>query len=102
MTEYIAKRNPNRCPSHPGVLIADLLQELKVPVSQGARAIGISRQHLYSLIAQKKPVTAAVAIRLGKAFNDGPDVWLRMQGAYDTWHAAREVDLSTTQVLKAA
>ena len=27
---------------------------------------------------------------LGKLFGDGAGVWVRMQAAYDTWHAERE------------
>jgi plasmid maintenance system antidote protein VapI len=32
-----------------------------------------------------------VAVRLGKLFGDGAGVWVRMQAAYDTWNAEREV-----------
>jgi antitoxin HigA-1 len=32
-----------------------------------------------------------VAVRLGKLFGDGAGVWVRTQGAYDTWHAEREL-----------
>ena len=67
-----------------------------------AEAIGISRQHLYDILGEKKPVSPDVAVRLGKAFGDGPDVWLRMQAAYDAWHASRDVDVSKVKVLTAA
>ncbi|MGH6829349.1 MAG: helix-turn-helix transcriptional regulator [Rhizomicrobium sp.] len=40
-------------------------------------------------------------MRLGKAFGDGPQVWLRMQAAYDGWHASREVDVRKVKVLTA-
>ena len=58
------------------------------------QALGISRQHLYDILRERKPVSAEVAVRLGAAFGDGPDVWLRMQAAYDAWHALRTVDVS--------
>ena len=38
-------------------------------------------------------MSPAVAVRLGKLFGNGPDLWVRMQAAYDTWHAARNIDL---------
>jgi plasmid maintenance system antidote protein VapI len=34
-------------------------------------------------------VSPAIAVRLGKLFGDGAGVWVRMQGAYDTWRAER-------------
>ena len=103
MTEYAAKRNPKRCPTHPGELLReDILPALHMSKTDIADAIGISRQHLYDILAEKKPVSPEVAVRLGAAFGDGPDVWLRMQAAYDAWHAARQVDVSKIKHLTAA
>src|SRR5580658_5932376 len=102
MTEIAAKRNPNRCPPHPGALLReDILPALNMPKTLVADALGISRQRLCDILAEKKPVSPDIAVRLGKAFGDGPDVWLRMQAAYDSWHAARRVDLSKVKVLTA-
>ena len=58
MAEYIAKRNPNRCPSHPGAL----LREVVIPATgktktEIASMLGISRQHLYDILDEKKPVS---------------------------------------------
>lgn len=101
--KYTAKRNPNRCPTHPGALLRDdLLPALNLDKSEVAAALGISRTHLYDLLNEKKPVTRNLAARLGAAFGDGPAVWLRMQAAYDAWHAAREVDVSKVRALTAA
>jgi addiction module HigA family antidote len=92
MTEYTAKRDPERCPSHPG----ELLREVIIPATGRRKAeiaslLGVSRQHLYDILAEKKPVSAAMAVRLGKMFGDGAGVWMRMQGAYDAWHAERRL-----------
>jgi len=56
---------------------------LNTPIAAVARALGISRQQLYDLLAEKRPVTAAMAIRLGKLLGNGPALWLNMQSAYD-------------------
>ena len=92
MVEHAAKRNPNRCPTHPG----ELLREEVLPATgktktEIAALLGISRQHLYDILEERKPVSPAVAVRLGKLFGDGAGVWVRMQCAYDTWHAEREL-----------
>ena len=103
MADYAAKRAVGRCPTHPGALIReDILPTIKVGKSELANALVISRQHLYDLLSEKKPVSPEVAVRLGKAFGDGPGPWLRMQAEYDAWHAMRAVDVSAIRLIKAA
>ena len=91
MAEYAAKRDPNRCPTHPGELLRDVIPATGKSKVQIAELLGISRQHLYDIIKERKPVSPAVAVRLGKLFGDGAGVWVGMQGAHDTWHAEREL-----------
>jgi hypothetical protein len=51
MTVYAAKRNPNRCPAHPGELLRDdILPAIKMRKTEIADAIGISRKHLYDMV----------------------------------------------------
>jgi addiction module HigA family antidote len=98
---YAAKRNPNRCPTHPGALLReDILPAVGRSVSEIAKLLGISRQHLHAIMAEKKPVTPHVAVLLGTLFGDGPEIWVRMQAAYDTWHAQQDVDVSHIRPLK--
>lgn len=95
MTSVAAKRNPNRCPAHPGDLLReDLLPAVGKPKTEIASLLGISRQHLYQILSEDKPVSAAVAVRLGKMFGNGPLLWIRMQASYDAWHAEQEIDVS--------
>lgn len=102
MTEYAAKRDPNRCPSHPGELLADILPSTGKTKVQIATMLGISRQQLYDLINERKPISASIAARLGKLFGNGAGLWLRMQAAHDAWHAEREIDLSDIPTLEIA
>jgi addiction module HigA family antidote len=67
-----------------------------------ARLLGISRQHLHDIMEEKKPLSPEVAVRVGKLFGGGGGIWVRMQGAYDTWHAERNVDVSGIPTLKVA
>jgi addiction module HigA family antidote len=97
-----AKQNPNRCPSHPGEVILDMLEDLDYSKSAIARMLGISRQQLHAILAARKPVSPDIAARLGKLFGNGPGLWLRLQAAYDAWHAEREVDVSAVPSLKVA
>jgi addiction module HigA family antidote len=68
---------------HPGELLReDVLPALGVSKTRIAALLGISRQHLYDILDEKKPVTVPVALRFGKLFGNGPDIWLRLQQAY--------------------
>jgi len=92
----------SRCPSHPGALLDDIIPATGKTKVEIAELLGISRQQLYDILREKKPVSPNVAARLGKMFGDGPAIWLRMQAAYDAWHAERDVDVSTIPTLRAA
>lgn len=102
MADYIAKRDPNRCPTHPGAVLYDALLAIGEPKIRIAEFLSISRQHLNDIVNERKPITANVAVRIGKLLGNGPDLWLRMQAAHDAWHAAREIDLDSIPTLKRA
>jgi addiction module HigA family antidote len=103
MAEYRAARNPNRCPTHPGELLRDVvIPATRRTKTEIASLLGISRQHLHDILEERKPVSPAVAVRLGKLFGDGAGAWVRMQAAYDTWHAEQVVDVSGIPTIKAA
>lgn len=96
-------RNPDRCPTHPGELLrVDVIPETGKSKAEIARLLGISRQHLHDVLAERKPVSPEVAVRLAKLFGNEPLFWIRMQGAYDAWHAVRKVDVSNVPTLFAA
>ena len=98
MAEYPAKRDPNRCPAHPGELLREVIPATGKRKAEIAALLGISRQHLYDILNERKPVSAAVAVRLGKLFGDGAAVWLRMQNEYDIWHAERDMRAELSQI----
>ena len=102
MTAYEARRDPSRCPTHPGLMLDDILPDLGRPKAEVARLLGISRQMLYDVTAGKKPVSPTLAAKLGKLIGNGPGIWLRMQASYDAWHAEREVDVSGIPTIRAA
>lgn len=54
---------------------------------------------LHGLLAEKHGITAEMAVKLGHVLGNGPGIWLRMQQAYDLWHAERTVDTSKLKVL---
>ena len=90
MAERRIRPDPNRPPVHPGELLReDVLPAIGEPVATVAAKLGVTRQHLYRVLAEKAPVTPDMAVRLGKFCGNGPALWLAMQQAYDLWHAER-------------
>ncbi len=99
----VLKRSPNRCPTHPGALLRDVvLPAMPLKKTEFAAALGISRQALYDLLAEKNPVSPLLAVKLGLLFEQSPASWLNMQSAYDLWHAERKVDRTRIKPLKLA
>lgn len=93
-------RDPNRPPIHPGEIVReDCFPALDMTKSEFAAALGISRQMLHGILSEKHPVTVDMAVRLGYVLGNGPGIWIRMQQAYDLWHAERRIDTSKLKVV---
>ena len=90
--EYGVSGRNKRPPTHPGeVLGKDVLPALGTSVRDAAAQLGVTRQTLHRILAKKQPVTPEMAVRLGKFCGNGPTVWLRLQVAYDLWHAEKRL-----------
>ncbi|MFZ5426499.1 MAG: HigA family addiction module antitoxin [Thermodesulfobacteriota bacterium] len=80
-------------PPHPGLSVRyDCLEPLGLSVTQGAKALGVSRQALNNLVNGKAGISPEMAIRLSKAFGSTPESWLRLQMAYDLAQARQHED----------
>lgn len=92
-------------PIHPGeILREDVLPALARPKTEIARLLGISRQTLYDILNEKQPVTAQMALRLGKMCGNGPEIWLNLQKGHDLRLAEKELGdaLDAIPLLEAA
>ncbi len=79
-------------PPHPGsILRLDVLPALDMTVVQAARELGVSRQLLHGILAEKLPVSAETAVRLGKWCGNGANLWVALQRDYDLWQAERHL-----------
>ena len=71
-------------PTHPGELLReDVLPALGRGKAQLARDLRVSRQQLYDILGEKKPVTPQMALRLAKLLGTSAESWLRMQQSWD-------------------
>lgn len=81
---------PMKNPPHPGEHVRyDCLEPLGLTVTEGAKVLGVSRQALNNLVNGKSGISPEMAIRLSKAFGGSPEVWLRMQLAFDLAQVGR-------------
>ncbi len=80
-------------PPHPGeILKEDCLVPLELSITEAASALGVTRQALSALINGRGGVSPEMAIRLSKAFNTTPQLWLNLQQQFDLWRAQQKTD----------
>lgn len=91
-------------PSHPGeILREECLKPLGLSVTETAKALGISRKTLSEIVNARASISPEVAFRLERAFSIPPaDMWLRLQSAYDLWHAGQRLKDAPVRRLRQA
>ncbi len=90
-----------RSPTHPGELLRDEIDELDITVTQAAEDLKISRSLLHGILAGRKSITPETAVKIGKYIGNGGGLWLRMQVAYDLYHAEKSMTKVVRQIPEA-
>ena len=70
-------------PVHPGIYLKELLNELKISQYRLAKELGIPAMRINLVVNCKRPVTADLALRLGRYFGQNPRYWMNLQSRYD-------------------
>ena len=87
-------RERKRSPVHPGrILKSHHLEPLALSITDLANILGVSRKTASKLINERGAITPDMALRLARAFNTTPNLWLGLQQEYDLWnarHASKE------------
>ena len=80
-----------RKPTHPGLIIKeDYLVPLSISIKDMANNLGVSRKTLSKIINERGSITPEMALRLSRAFDTTPDLWMNLQKNYDLWNAEKE------------
>lgn len=75
---------PMKTPPHVGgVIRREVIEPLGLTVTQAAKALGVGRQALSSLLNERAALTSDMALRVEKAFGPKMEHLMRMQLAYD-------------------
>ncbi len=79
-------------PCHPGEIIKEhYLLPLKLTVTQIAKDLHISRKTFSDIVNKHAGISPEMALKLAKAFNTTPELWINMQRSYDLWHAQQKI-----------
>ena len=71
-------------PVHPGEIIKeDILPSVGLSVTAAAKALGVSRQMLHDILAERRPLSAVMCLKVSRLFGSSPEVWMRLQAAHD-------------------
>lgn len=90
-------------PPHPGEIIKELcLEPLGVSVTAAAKALGVSRKTLSTILNGRAGISPEMAIRLSIAFETSAESWLNQQSQYDLWQAEQNRDSLHVRRLSAA
>jgi antitoxin HigA-1 len=75
--------NEWKSPIHPGEILADELEEIHITISQLAQRIHVSEETLDRIVQGDANLTGDIALKLGRFFNTGAELWMNLQKAYE-------------------
>lgn len=74
----------NLPPVHPGEILREELDALGMSARKFASHIGVPANAITAILNGKRGISAAMALRLGKAFDTGERYWINLQSYYET------------------
>ncbi|WP_147112063.1 HigA family addiction module antitoxin [Tateyamaria sp. syn59] len=78
-------------PPHPGeYLREDILPALDMNAATFAKHLGVHRQSISKLLNEQAGISTDMAVRLGKALQNGARFWLSLQMQYDLWEREQQ------------
>jgi len=82
-------------PVHPGRIIRDdYLEPLELTTGVLAEALGVTRQTMAAILNERAGVSPEMALRLAKAFDTTPDLWITLQRNFDRYRASQNFDVN--------
>ena len=84
---------------HPGEHLEEFLEDLEITQLQFAKAIGVTPYRVSQIMNRRAPITAEMALRIGKAFGQSAEFWMNLQKMYDLEIARETIDVSAIEPL---
>ncbi len=77
-------------PVHPGEILAGRYSSRGRPVRHCRReALGVSRQMVHDILAERRPLSAIMCLKVSRLLGSTPEFWMRLQAEYDLKKAAQ-------------
>ena len=89
-------------PIHPGQALRLELEARGLSANALALALRVPSGRITDILAGKRAVTPETALRLGRYFATGPELWLNMQSAYDLAKTEKEIGAKVLDEVKPA
>jgi len=67
---------------HAGEILAEELEELGISAAELARSLHNPHKRITQILKGQRGITADTALRLGRWFGTGAELWLNLQKAY--------------------
>ena len=87
-----------RTPIHPGEILADELDEIKISAAELARTLGVPPNRISQIIVGKRAISADTALRFGRYFGTSPEFWMNLQKTYELDVARQQLGSSISHI----
>ncbi len=88
-SSIIIRRGPLR-PTHPGGILAMEMEARGLSAQALALKLRVPANRISEIVAGRRAISAETALRLGRYFGTGADLWVRLQASYDLAIAERD------------
>jgi addiction module HigA family antidote len=103
MAELRVKRPIDRAPTHPGVLMREILDEqFNLATAEAAGRMKIAELVLDAVLRGATSATADIALRFGRLTGGAPELYVQMQAQYDLWVARQTLKDALADIEPAA
>lgn len=75
--------------SHPGAMLAEMLEAAELGPAEAARRLGVSRQLLHTILSGRTGISADMALRLARLLGGSPQFWTNLQANYSMQQALK-------------
>ena len=83
---------------HPGeILREEFLPDYNLSPYALAQALNVPATRIHAIVTEKRAITVDTALRLGRLFSTGPEIWMNLQAKYDLNVGQRELAEAVTR-----
>lgn len=97
----ITRRGPLR-PVHPGGILELEMETRGLSAQALALKLRVPANRISEIAGGRRAISAETALRLGRYFGTGPDLWIRLQATYDLAMAEKEHGKTIRREVEAA